>query len=220
MSKQRISFSDLKTLVLPIGFVVFTFLFGFVVVAPKAKEIFVLNRRMKEQKEELFILETKIETLSKLASINLKEKLELSLKALPAEISVPLVMSTIEQIAGQNDLDLKSFSSGDNFVFECVLEGNKSSLESFFTDLDQSLPILTTQEIKLTDVEDRLIKAEFGLKAFFLDFEEEIKASEKVSLLSSEEEATLGELEKFTFFALPALLTPVSTSASGRTNPF
>jgi len=186
MQRQKISLNDFKTLVLPIGFLVFTFVFGFIVVLPKAKEIFVLRTKMEKQKEEMLALERKIGTLDELSGTDLKNKFEVSLKALPTQINVPLMLLMMEQLAGQNDLDLKDFSLGNDFVFECVFEGGKNNFESFFTSLDKSLPIVAVQEIKLTDIDDKL-QAKFSLKTFFLDVEEEIKLPEKISLLSAGE---------------------------------
>jgi len=219
MRRQKVSLNNLKTLILPIGFLVFTFVFGFMVVLPKAKEIFVLRTKMEKQKEEMITLERKIETLDELSNTDLKNKFELSLKALPTQINVPLMLSMMEQLAGQNDLDLKGLSLGDDYVFEYVLEGEKNNFEIFFTSLDKSLPIVAVQEIKLTDVDDKL-QAEFSLKTFSLDVEGEIKLSEKISLLSEREAVMLEELEEFTFFTLPTSGAPVSAASGGRINPF
>jgi len=219
MQGQKISLNNLKALVLPIGFLVFTFVFGFIVVLPKAKEIFVLRTKMEKQKEEMIILERKVKTLNELSNTDLKNKLELSLKALPTQINAPLMLSMMEQLASQNNLDLKDFSLGDDFVFECVFEGDKNNFESFFTNLEKSLPIVAVQEIKLTDVDDKF-QVEFSLKTFSLDIEEKIKLPEKISLLSEGSATTLEELEKFIFFTLPTSGVPVSATDSRRTNPF
>lgn len=222
MPKQNIDREILRKLGWPLAMALVVLFVGLLVLIPRIKEIFYLRAENDKQKKKLVVLETKAEIIESLLTSNLKERLEFTFKALPAENNLPLFFNTLEQIAARHSLELREFSTSksasSNGSFKCLVAGQRGNLETFFTELDHVLPLLAVQEIKLEN-DGESLKASFVLKSFTLAVEDKIELPEEVNLLNDKEEKVLQELADFTSVDFPAVL-PSPSAGGGRQDPF
>lgn len=222
MSERKFNQENLKLLALPLGLTLVVIFSGLFILKPKIKEIFLLRNDNEGKSAKVVLLETKAETLERLSASTIKEELDLALKALPTEVDLPALWSTLEQTTTRHSLGILAFSSSDFDIsqgsFECTVMGTKDNLGAFFIDLEKSLPLLSIEEIVLSNSEGSL-KAKFILKSFILALEEKIEPGEEISLLTGEEEKVLENLNQFSSAALP-LSEPASSGNGGRGDPF
>lgn len=222
MPEAKIDQEVVRQLRLPLALVLFVFIGGLLVSAPKVREIFLLRKENDRQKKEVALLEKKVETLESLSTSEVKEQLELVLKALPVETNLPWLLAVTEQIAARHSLELKKFSLGGQDVtkssFDGTLVGTQDNLKAFFSDLASTLPLLTVEEINLK-AEGGTFKADFTLETFILSVEEKIVPSEEVCLLTKEEEKVLENLVQFSLIELPSPQA-LPSAAGGRSDPF
>jgi hypothetical protein len=180
------------------------------------REIARLRQENEQLKSQLGEEKMKAEVLERLSGSDLKQRLELSLKALPPEVDFPVVLSVIEQIATSSSLTVEGVSFGKESLLSLVLSGSQDGLKAFFTNLDKALPLLSVEEVNLKAFPGKL-QAEITLKPYSLPIDQKINLPQKISFILPEEEKTLEKLSQF-FSSPPSALE--APSAQGRINPF
>lgn len=201
------------------------------ILTPKLKQAWELKKEIRQDREQLAVLEAKLRTLENLTLTELKENREIALTALPAESDVPYFLTAIELYALKHDLVLQNFSLKEEkfptdedeaedgyLVISCDLAGLPENLSSFFDETDQLLPLIEINQIKVI-AQDELFEASILVKFFNFGIEEKSTLPEKLALLSQDEEDLLVQLGQY-WRPPRELVKPPAPSSSSRDNPF
>ncbi|MFC1727222.1 hypothetical protein ACFL0Y_01740 [Patescibacteria group bacterium] len=214
---------------------VFVIVSSFILVRPQVDQIFKAQENLRSGQEKLSKLTSKSATLESLDMVELQEKADLSVKALPPEINVPLVMTVFKALAHQNDLVIDGLSvqpgelatesanpkDKDYLVlfFSVSAKGELANLKDFLSKLSRVLPLF-----KVTSL-DACVKGSENTLTLALPFDspylaplEEIERIDRPLKLVNDQELALYEefLEYDTsFYDLEKIQAP-----TGKDDPF
>lgn len=210
---------------------ILVFAIGIFVIWPKVQDIIQAKNTLDNNTEYLNKLKTKLGDLQSLNEFELTERNNLSLRAIP-EIKNPLgTLISLRTLASDLGVEIEEISVAVGEVssesaqitdsgiakidFKVKLGGSKTAVFDFFKKTEESLPIVTADNVKIT-LSGESATAELALNSYYLTFPEKIgKIDEPVQKLTSDEEKLLDKISVFTYIS-PTTFTP----AEGRSDPF
>lgn len=206
-------------------------LLGVFIVWPKIQDINKARLNLESNEKYLEKLQTKLADLQSLNEFELTERHNLSIRAIP-EIKNPLgtlisfrslateqgieieeISVTVGQISSESAVTKDGGLSKINFKIKVV--GSKSSMLSFFKKIEESLPLITADNVKIS-LSGENAGSQFNLSSYYLSYPEILgKIDEPVKKLTADEEKILSQIKDFSYVP-PTTFTP----SEGRSDPF
>lgn len=214
---------------LGLGFLVV--IIGIFVIWPKIQEINQARITLGTNTKYLEGLKAKLKDLQSLNEFELTDRNNLSIRAIP-EVKNPLgTLISLRSMATDLGVDIEEISVAVGDVstqsaqkeetgiakinFKMKITGSKTAIFDFFKKTEESLPIVTADNVKI-ELSGESAVSELNLNSYFLTFPEKIgKISDPVKKLTSEEEKLLDKISGFSYVP-PTTFTP----SSGRSDPF
>lgn len=213
------------------------FLFSFLVLIPKVKDIFSQQKTVSLEKEELARITQKLAALEGLNEYELSAKTERILAALPTEKDPARLMMTIRYLADSAGVSLTAISvnpgeiSADSsrpkgekegsvpfLVFQVEVSGPEEAAREFLDKIQSTAPLMRIEEVVISST-GMVTLAKLELKAFYLPLPQTLgSVEEPLSKISPEEDKVYESLAKLEIVSAEvSSFTPVAT---GRENPF
>jgi len=210
---------------------ILVFVIGIFVIWPKIQDIIQAKDTLDKNTEYLNKLKAKLGDLQSLNEFELTERHNLSIRAIP-EIKNPLgTLISLRSMATELGVDIEEISVAVGGVssesaqikdsglaqinFKLKLSGSKTTVFDFFKKTEESLPIVTADNVKVT-LSGESAQAELNFNSYYLSYPETIgKIDDPVSKLTNEEEKLLSKISGFSY--IPAT---TFTPAQGRSDPF
>jgi hypothetical protein len=214
-----------------LGLGILVFLIGIFIVWPKIQDVNNARNTLNTNTQYLNKLKAKLKDLQSLNEFELTDRHNLSIRAIP-EVKNPLgTLISLRSLATDLGVDIEEISVTVGGVssesaeikdtglakinFKVKLSGSKTTVFDFFKKTEESLPIVTADNVKVS-LSGESASAELNLNSYYLSYPETIgKIDQPVSKLSNEEEKLLSKISSFSY--IPAT---TFTPAQGRSDPF
>lgn len=204
-------------------------------VRPKASEIFSIQRNLKREEERLAQLTAKSATLEGLDQTELSSRADIAAKALLSDKNLPLLLSTLKNLAAQNNIELRSLQVDPGEIatvsakgekeklsflsFEILVSGQMSDFKEFLAQIAKVAPLMVIQKVKIESQDSGgSFQANLPLDAPFLFPPASLGPVETpLAQITNQEENIYQELTQLNF----SLIKEVPPSVpSGKENPF
>jgi len=185
---------------------------------PKIFEILEIQKKINKERKMLADLTQKAATLEGLDEIELTEKTEVLLKALPPEKDVANILLTFKVLGSQAEITLQGIQVDSGDTFSLKIEGGTEKIIRFMERIETSYPLMKLEEIAVSSREGSSTQATAKVQAFFLPLPQALGSVESpLSLVTPQEEKIYQDLLRFT----PVLTEEdMQTIQSGKENPF
>jgi len=147
------------------------------VILPQTQSLIENNRKLNQEKQVLIKAEKKLNQVEELNQEDLESKMTLALAALPDHKPYYEVLSTLQTLAKNSQVQLGSFDlnpgslstpsakandkkQNENLVYlqtEITAKGNLEQVTSFIDSVQKSLPLITVKSITITESDDKTI---------------------------------------------------------------
>ena len=204
-----------------LGAMIFLVIFGgFIPGFNSWKEV---SQILKERQETNSALAAKVSMLESLDSVELQSRLDLATKALPLKSPFRQTLASISALIDRHKVgieDLEFIRQSGGMGMKTTISGPYTNIYSFLEGIESALPLVSVISIDLSARQsmegspDKIYTAELMLNFHYQVAPKTIgKLTEKMPVISAEEEKSLNEFQGFEFFDL-ATLGVLSTEGS------
>lgn len=235
---KAISFQieEIKPYVIPGLIFLLILISALFLVKPRLADIIQIQKELKKEKERLSQLTAKLASLESLDVSELTERAELTLKVLPGEKNLPLLLFRLKSLAVKNRLGLEINTNPGELATDSAqtkdeklpvlsfllnVNGQMNDLKEFLSQLNQEAPLVRVQSLEISADEKVVLKtsSDLTLDSYFLSLPLSLGVSEKpLSLLTPKEEEIYQELSRLKFLEEKEMKFP--SLPSGKENPF
>jgi len=172
MNKEQILFytRKYKQNFVPIAFYFFGFFIILKIFIPQIAQFQVVRREYQDKKDEIFLLESSIQTLSRMDEATLTDTLESLEMALPKEQDATLIVSSINAAALRSNVEIISYVINPGRIYDKQVDSNES-INQIEKPLGETMPF---QELELQVSADNLSQ----ILDLALEFQELVPLSE------------------------------------------
>jgi len=236
--KTKLKPAQYRFYLLPILVVILILAATMVFLKPKIQMALAAHRRLREGKQNLTQLTTKLSTLEGLDQPELAKKTDLVLQAVPVEKDVPALLVVLEVLGEQmgvtilkvdtspGELSTQSAQTkktgvkqiNDELMFDISISGDLEKIADFLQRVKKGLPLMKLGDVALVQQDQDFFQADLELQTFFLALPEKLTPVDaSVAQVSQAEEAAYQQLLTLELIATESTLMPVQT---GKQNPF
>lgn len=215
-------------------------------VLPAAKKTLSFMQELRGFSEEIVSLKQKAQVLDSLGEETLRQQFALLISAIPADKSLPTIMSTTEGISRQTSVSLVDMSIsavgpvatdagalpsglerqiGSRLVsFSATIEGSTYAIQQFISLTPQVRRLLHIRSFSINFSKgDQPVSVKLDVYAFYSPFPTTLgSAAKSITVLTEKEEEVINQLTQFPLVAEPVVsaLPPPSVGGTPRENPF
>ena len=189
----------------------------FTALVPSVQKSIMLVRDLQTMNKEIGSIQKKVTTLSLLDEGGLEKSAHDVLSAVPADKSVSTLLSTVEALAGKNNLYISDMSvegigtlatgsgtqptqpEGNSLSETITLQGELIQLRNFLSDCVRVRRLMRVKNMEITSLpKSTLITAKITLEFFYLPFPATLgKASDPLEPFSQKELGVLAKLASY-----------------------
>lgn len=231
MNKEEIVniYIKYKFFLFPFLIVMACILVGFFVIYPQWSRIIADQDRIAALDKKTSLLESKARKLDSLDEKDIKEKLAVALKVLPAESDFATTLGLIQNLANQYQFIIVNFQTSQSggkenlklteYSISLDLIGPRDLMKKFIDSINENFRLMRTArlEINIPSSKDE-VTANITVDAFFSQIPQSLGSVDApVPEISNDDERLMTELASQQPYVAP---TTVSGGPKGKTNPF
>ena len=218
-----------KFFLFPFLIVIASLMVGFFIIYPQWRRIIADQDRIAALDKKTVLLEGKARTLDSIDEADLKEKLVVALKVLPAESDFANTLGIIENLANQYQFIIINFQTSQpggkeslkltEYAISLDLLGPRDLVKKFIDSINENFRLMRTGriEINIPPLRDEAT-ANITVAAFFSQIPESLGSIDaSLPEISDEDEQLISDLANRQPFVAPA---PSSGGPTGKPNPF
>lgn len=200
-----------------------------VVIIPQLFKVIENNKKIKETKQKIELLDKKASDLKQINLADYKDKYSKLNIVLPAQVDVPSAISQIQSLAASSNTQIISFSVAlpsseaqvDNFSIKLEFKGSSGSIKNFIEQLKNAPRIMTINTIDMTtDKTGSVFDVTLDIHTYFQKQQTILSGVEdSISLLSDKDKEALLNIDK-SVKSIPIVSEETISGPKGKSNPF
>jgi hypothetical protein len=227
---ESLKIEKLRPFLIPGAIVILILTSSLLLIQPKIGEIFLIQKNLGRKEEKLARLTAKTAVLEGLDQVELSSRVEIAAKAFLSDKNLPLLLSTLKNLAAKNNIELLSLQVEPGEIatvsakekkeelsflsFEILVGGQMSDFKEFLAQTAKVAPLMVVREVDIKEG----AQAALLLDAPFLPPPVSLASVETpLAQITHQEENIYQKLARLDF----SLIEEVPPSVpSGKENPF
>lgn len=223
------TYNKYKLVLFPLMVIISAIVLGYFVFYPQIEKLMANQDKISNINKKIQILEKKAQQLENLDENDLKDKLEVALRSLPAEADFANVLAIVQNLAAENQFEIVNFQTGNpgegasqkvaEYSVNLDLKGPAEFAKGFIDSLNGSFRMMRTSSIgiSVSSTENNITSA-VTLNIYYSAIPTSIGGVDTpINELSKEDEDLIGDLTNLQ----PVFATQEApTGPRGKTNPF
>jgi Tfp pilus assembly protein PilO len=228
--KSNIKITDYALPVVVFSFIILSAVFF---IKPKIENLFSFQKQIEKSQEKLAKVTAKVDYLQKYSQIDLENKTNQLIKALPTEKDVSGLVFSLKTLSEELNLEITSLSldpgelatdsaekqkkENENLMeVSLAVLGSGEKIYEYMDKIESTAPISKIIKHSILE-EDGLAEAKISLEAYFLPIPQNLGKIEDFNKITSEEEKTWERVKTLKILESSDSFPIID---SGKTNPF